>query len=274
MGIRFASCLTALLLASAAAQAQDDAPAEEEAGEQTANGDEEAGEQTPGDDEEAGEQTANGDQGGADESEGTATDDRRSSSEDAESAGEEAATGATELTPPYAVKAQNGIRLLLAKDLEAAAAAAREAIRLDPRRPQGHYVLGSVLRTKGDLQEALESFETAARMAGSDAGWRARAEAGAALVLEALATQQIRETEGEERPPEAPRVNEPVLERVRRAWERVREAGEDGARSADPDTVTARLQAIDAVIETDEKAAGVRTKIAEREKEKAEEEEE
>lgn len=175
-------------------------------------------------------------------------------------------------TPDYAVKVQNGIRLILARDLEGALAALREALKLDPRKPQAHYFLGIALREKGEMDPALESLDTAARRAEGDPDWQARAHAGKAMALEQKAAGKRTAEEGEQMAPEAPRIHEQALKRARQAWEKVREAGNEGSALVNAQVVDERQRMIDRLIETDETAAKVRTKIAERAKKKAEEE--
>ncbi|MFW5876364.1 MAG: tetratricopeptide repeat protein [Myxococcota bacterium] len=208
------------------------------------------------------------------EAEGKKAEGEKAEGEKAEGEGDEETAEKTSgpRTPDYAVKVQNGIRLILARDLEGAIAALQEALKLDPRKPQAHYFMGIAQREKGEMDPALESLDTAARMADGQPDWQARAYAGKAMALEQKAAGKQTADEDDERPPEAPRIDKPGLKRARQAWERVRDAGDEGAEMVNAQVVDERQKMIDGLIETDETAAKIRTAIAEREKEKAEEE--
>jgi tetratricopeptide (TPR) repeat protein len=177
-------------------------------------------------------------------------------------------------TPPYFVKVQAGIRQVLGRDLDGAVGTFREAVQLDPRRPDAHYHLGVVRRMQGEHSEAIDSFETAARMAKEDAAWRVRALVAIAWTLEQVAA--VRPEVGADARPEAPRINEPQLARARDAWQRVRQLATEA--TGEPIVGTAvsvaveRQRVIDEVIATEGRTVDVRKRIAAREQEKAEEE--
>jgi tetratricopeptide (TPR) repeat protein len=176
-------------------------------------------------------------------------------------------------TPPYAIKLQEGIRLVLAHDVEAAATAFREAIKMDPRRPEPHYHLGVVQRMQGELRSAIDSFEAAARMAREDRPWQARALAAIAWTIERIAAQ--RPDLPEDADAKASRVNEPQLARAREAWQRVRDLAAEGGEpllATAAATAEGRQKAIDALLSLEERTAPVRERIAERETVRAEEE--
>lgn len=183
----------------------------------------------------------------------------------------ETVPGAGPRTPPYAIQVQRGIRLILAHDLDGAVAAFRKAIEMNPQLPQAHYFLGAALRAKGDLQNAVESFETAARMAQGDANWQARGWTGAAMTLEIIAAKHPELPTGDQLTPETPRINEPGLEQARDAWNHVKQAGAAGAQIVDPRIADARIAAIDRLEQTEKQTVAVREAIAAREKQKAEE---
>lgn len=180
--------------------------------------------------------------------------------------------GAGPNTPPYAVKVQAGIRKVLAQDLDGAVATFRQAIEMDPNAPQAHYFMGAALRAKGQLKEAVESFQTAARMAQGDPAWQARGLFVAAMTLEQLAAQRIELPQGDQLTPETPRINEPALERAREAWNRVKQVTQNGAPVVSTNLVDQHIQAIDKLEQTEKQTVDVRKRIAEREKKKAEDE--
>jgi tetratricopeptide (TPR) repeat protein len=177
-------------------------------------------------------------------------------------------------TPPYFVKVQAGIRQVLGRDLDGAVGTFREAIQLDAKRPDAHYHLGVVRRMRGEHSEAIDSFETAVRMAKDDAAWRVRALVAIAWTLEQVAA--VRPEVGADARPEAPRINEPRLARARDAWQRVRQLANEA--TGEPIVGTAvsvaveRQRVIDEVIATEGRTVDVRKRIAEREQVKAEEE--
>jgi tetratricopeptide (TPR) repeat protein len=182
---------------------------------------------------------------------------------------------ASPLTPPYAVDVQRGMRLVLARDFDGAIDTLRQAIKRDPQRPEAHYYMGVAQGMQNEPKEAIGSFETAARMARDDRAWKARALVAVAWMVERIGAQRPELAEGAG--PKVARINEPQLARARDAWERVRQlADADGPRDPIIDTAvsvaTERQRAIDEVLATEERTVPVRQRIADREKQKAEEE--
>jgi tetratricopeptide (TPR) repeat protein len=106
--------------------------------------------------------------------------------------GQEAGTAATAApapppsrTPPAWEAVQRGHRAFLARDFDTALAAYREAAMSTPPLPIAHYFIGCALRAKQQFDEAIESFRTAARLAGdTDPGLRAKALFNVAMTLE------------------------------------------------------------------------------------------
>lgn len=157
------------------------------------------------------------------------------------------APGAT----PYQVEVQNGIRLIVARDLDGAIAALRQAISIDRSKPDAHYYLGAALRLKNELASAAEAFRACARLAGqaNDALFQARGLQGAAETLERIEAQR---------------------DAARTEWERVAQWGQSH-REINPEVARARMQAIDAAVTQERAYARVRERIAERERERAQE---
>ena len=184
----------------------------------------------------------------------------------------EAEQGDEPETPPYMVKVQSGIRLIVQKDADGALAALREAVELDPSKSQAHYYIGTAQRQKGELQPAVESFRAAAQraQAAGQPGRQARALFAVAETLERVATAaEVEVVEGEN----TAGVNREGLEKAREAWQQGMGLAQGGQGLVNPEIVRARIQAVDRVLEQDRSYADVRKKIAQREKEKQEEEE-
>jgi len=94
--------------------------------------------------------------------------------------------GMSERTPPAWAALQRGHRAFLARDFDTALAAYREAAMATPPLPIAHYFIGAAQRAKGSFDEALESFRTAARLAGdADAALKAKCLANIAWTFEA-----------------------------------------------------------------------------------------
>ena len=88
-------------------------------------------------------------------------------------------------TPAAWVAIQRGHRAFLARDFDTALAAYREAAMATPPVPIAHYFIGAAQHAKGQLDEALESFRTVARLAGdSDPALKAKALMNIAWILE------------------------------------------------------------------------------------------
>ncbi len=153
-------------------------------------------------------------------------------------------------TPPYMVEVQNGLRLAAARDFDGATAALRQAVQLNPSAPEAYYYQGEVHRLRGSLPEALESFRTAQRMAeqANEPKWQARAMQGAAETLE--------RQEGQ-------------LAQARDAWLAYARFADGHRDTVNPEVARARIQAIDVVIEQEQAYVAVRQRIAERERENA-----
>ena len=146
-------------------------------------------------------------------------------------------------TPPYATQCANGLRLLMARDFDGALAAFRQATSIAGSDPIAFYYMGETQRVRGNLPDALEMFRTAARLAGTDARWQARAMQGIAETLE--------RTEGKR--------NE-----ARTAWTEYVRFVDQNQGVGYPDLGRARIQALDAMRELDETYADVRERIATR----------
>lgn len=165
------------------------------------------------------------------------------------SAQEQAATEPP-TTPPYMTKVQNGLRLAVARDFDGAMASLREAVQLDASKPAAHYYVGEVERMRGNLTEALEAFRTAARNAqtANDPAWQARA-------LQAVA-ETLERQDGQ-------------LEAARAAWTEHARFADANRNAASPEIARARIQAIDVVNEQEQAYVAVRERIAARERENA-----
>jgi len=153
-------------------------------------------------------------------------------------------------TSPYMTKVQNGLRLAVGRDFDGALASLREAVGLDSAKPEAHYYIGEVQRMRGNLDDALGSFRTAAQNAQStqQPGWRARA------------MQAIAETL--ERQPDK-------LADAREAWTAYARFADANREAASPEIARARIQAIDVVSEQEIAYVAVRERIAARERENA-----
>jgi len=153
-------------------------------------------------------------------------------------------------TPPYDAKIAEAITAAMARDYTRALAALRQAVTEAPTRPGAYYFQAEVHRLNGRLDEAAEAFRTAARMAvQSDSPlWQARALQGIAETLE--------------RQPDA-------LEQARRAWNDYSRFADANRSVSSPELARARIQAIDQVMEQEQAYVAVRERIAERERENA-----
>jgi TolA-binding protein len=156
------------------------------------------------------------------------------------------APGMSERTPEAWVAIQRGNQAFLARDFDTALAAYREAAMSTPPLPIAHYFIGAAQRAKGSFDEAIESFRTAARLAGDgDAGLKAKALFNVAMTLE----------------------NKQDLASARDAWLEYKTWCTTHASIAGfPQVADERVAVIDAIRELDRVYADVRTRIADRER--------
>ncbi|MDW8362960.1 MAG: hypothetical protein RMK74_11215 [Myxococcales bacterium] len=149
-------------------------------------------------------------------------------------------------TSPYAERVAQAIAASLARDWSRAAQLLREAVELEPSRPDAYGLLGAVHRQRDALQDAVESFRTCARMARQTTveSWEARCLHGIASTLERI--------------PER-------LEEARAAWnELVRFLDVRPEALVAAPHARARVSAIDTVLEQERVYVEVRQRIAER----------
>jgi tetratricopeptide (TPR) repeat protein len=165
-------------------------------------------------------------------------------------AAQAAPAGAPHGTPPYATACESGLRLLVSRDFDGALAAFRQAVQISGSDPRAFYYMGEAQRVRGNLNDALEMFRTAARLASAsgDARMQARGLQGIAETLERI--------EGKR--------NE-----ARTAWTEYMRFADQNTAVAFPDLARARIQALDAMRELDETYADVRERIATRVRENA-----
>jgi tetratricopeptide (TPR) repeat protein len=84
-----------------------------------------------------------------------------------------------------------GETLFAAKDFSGAIHEYREAVRLNPRDPKGHFELGLALKSKGDLDEAVSEYREAIRLQPGLA--EAHVNVGAILQMKNGAASEYRE---------------------------------------------------------------------------------
>lgn len=147
-------------------------------------------------------------------------------------------------TPQAWVAIQRGHRAFIARDFDTALAAYREAAMATPPVPITHYFIGAAQRAKGQIDEALESFRTASRLAGdSDAALKAKALMNIAWMLEMKQD----------------------LAGAREAWLEYKTWCTTHASIAGfPQTADERVAAIEKIQQLDQAYAAVRQRIAER----------
>ena len=75
---------------------------------------------------------------------------------------------------PFWEAIKKGDDAFIARDIESAIAAYREALTKEPQNPMGHYRIGEAQLSKGELAEARASWETAKRFAGQDPTLKAK----------------------------------------------------------------------------------------------------
>lgn len=85
----------------------------------------------------------------------------------------------------YVQKVREGMQQLKDGDVVGAMATFHEAVRAEPNQPAAHCQLGSAQRANGDATDALQSFQTCARLArqSNDAVNEGRGLLGAAQIL-------------------------------------------------------------------------------------------
>jgi len=147
-------------------------------------------------------------------------------------------------TPAAWLAIQRGHRAFLARDFDTALAAYREAAMATPPVPIAHYFIGAAQHAKGQLDEALESFRTVARLAGdSDPALKAKALMNIAWILE----------------------EKQDLAGAREAWLEYRTWCTTHASIAGfPQTADERVAAIEKIQQLDQAYAAVRQRIADR----------
>jgi tetratricopeptide (TPR) repeat protein len=142
---------------------------------------------------------------------------------------------------------QKGHAAYLIRDYDKAYGYYKEAGEKAPKNPEVHYYMGCVLKAKGENDDAIESFRTAYLMAtGKDAIWKGPALVQVALVREAAKQWQ----------------------EAKKAWQDFVDyaAGKDLKVDATA-LAKKRIEAIDKMLEMEEKYAPVRKLIEEKKKE-------
>jgi tetratricopeptide (TPR) repeat protein len=142
------------------------------------------------------------------------------------------------------VAIQRGHRAFLAQDFDLALASYREAAMGTPPVPAAHYFIACALRSKGDLDGAIESFRTAARLTNdSDPAVKAKALFNIAVTLQVLRR--------------LPQARETWLEY--QAWVRA-----NASIVGFPDVAEQNIAVIDAWSQLEERVGEVRRRIADR----------
>ena len=158
--------------------------------------------------------------------------------------------GASERTPPAWLAIQRGHRAFQARDFDTALAAYREAAMSTPPLTIAHYFIGAAQRAKGSFDEAIESFRTVSRLAGdSDPGLKAKALFNIAMTYEAKMD----------------------LASAKEAWLEYKTWCSTHASIAGyPQTADERVAVIDAITALNTTYEAVRQRIADRERQAAE----
>ncbi|NOY93639.1 MAG: hypothetical protein GXP55_20835 [Deltaproteobacteria bacterium] len=174
----------------------------------------------------------------------------RASAQDAAAETPAAEEHPTPTAPPYAQAVRHSIEKLVARDFDGAEVDAREALRLEPGRPEAHYYLAVALRAKGSGEEALAEYQATAQMgsAVSEPIWQVRGMQGAAEVLENLPGR---------------------LGDAREAWSQLLAFAQGNAGAIATELPRARITAIDRASEQERVYIEVRQRIAAREQELA-----
>jgi hypothetical protein len=152
----------------------------------------------------------------------------------------------------YLAAVGRGLAAIASGDRAAAATAFREAVQTNPSRPDAVCFLAEVQRAGGDSTGALDGFQACLRVAraASDARWTARAMHGVASTLELM--------------PER-------AEEARTAWQEYVRFADANTAVASPQVGRSRITSIDQVAELERVTAEVRQRIADRERQRAEE---
>lgn len=156
---------------------------------------------------------------------------------------------AQESPPEYTAALGRGLTAIGAGDRAGAITAFREAVQLDPARPDAVCHLASAQRANGDLPAALEGFQACTRVARASPSrdaqrWVGRGLHGIASTLERMGT---------ERQPEA-----------RTAWQEYVRFADGATQVASPAIGRARITVIDQVVELERVTVEVRQRIAAR----------
>lgn len=150
----------------------------------------------------------------------------------------------------YAAALGRGLTAIRAGDRGGAVAAFREAVQLQPARPDAVCYLAEAQRASGDLAAALEGFQACTRLARAATGgpdhqrWIGRGLHGVASTLERMGAARQAE--------------------ARTAWQEYVRFADGASQVAWPGVGRARITAIDQVVELERVTAEVRQRIAAR----------
>lgn len=152
----------------------------------------------------------------------------------------------------YTQLVAQGVSRMTQGDSSGAIDSFRQALSNDGARPHAPYYLAVANRVGGDLDAAVSGFQRAAELAmrADEPRWQARSLQGVASTLERM---------------------EGRLEDAREAWQAYVTFADAHPTLAFPMMGRARIQAIDMLTEQENVYGGVRERIAEREREQAEE---
>ncbi len=159
---------------------------------------------------------------------------------------------------PYANQVTGGARLILVGDFEGAVAALSEAAQAEPLKPDAFYLVGVAQKLKGDLDTALQTFRTAARIArdSNDTLHEARCVQAIADTYERMAASRT----GSSRP-RGSVLDMAHLNEAREAWSEVTRFAQAHTDIMKPLVSRARIQAIDQLIEQEQVYMEVRKRI-------------
>lgn len=175
----------------------------------------------------------------------TATQDGDAQEPSADNAGpaeDEQPTPTGEAADPYLSSVRAGLGQTVARDYAAAVAELSRATKLQPQRPEAYCGLGEAQRLLGEPVDALASYRSCARFAAATGNKQLKA---AGLVGEALVAESDRGRRAE----------------ARDAWQRVLADTDNAAART---LATARVAAIEAVMQLDQRYEAVRKRIRER----------
>lgn len=158
----------------------------------------------------------------------------------------------------YASQVTGGARLILVGDFDGAVAALSEAAQSEPLKPDAFYLVGVAQKLKGDLETAIQTFRTAARIArdSNDALHEARCLHAIADTYERMAISGS----GSSRP-RGTVLDMTHLNEARDAWSEVTSFAQAHTDIIKPLVSRARIQAIDQVIEQEQVYIEVRKRI-------------